>query len=55
MNGELYTRMVEQLEELGIKIDSDQDGVSLHFDERAIAVLEGRLHDTALRRPDRKK
>ena len=55
MKDELYARMVERLEELGINIDSSQDGVSLHFDERAIAILEGRLHDTALRRPDRKK
>lgn len=55
MKGELYSRMVERLEEFGIKIDSNLDGVSLHFDERAIAILEGRLHDTALRRPDRKK
>ncbi|CUI88837.1 Uncharacterised protein [Alcaligenes faecalis] len=55
MKDELYSRMVERLDEFGIKIDSNLDGVSLHFDERAIAVLEGRLHDTALRRPDRKK
>lgn len=55
MKGELYSRMVERLDEFGIKIESNLDGVSLHFDERAIAVLEGRLHDTALRRPDRKK
>jgi len=55
MNGELYTRMVEQLEELGIKIDSDQDGVSLHFDERAVTLLQDRLQDATLRRPDRKK
>ena len=55
MKDELYSRMVERLEEFGIKIDSNLDGVSLHFDERAIAILEGRLHDTALRRPDRKK
>lgn len=55
MKDELYARMVERLEEFGIKIDSNLDGVSLHFDERAIAILKGRLHDTALRRPDRKK
>lgn len=55
MKDKLYARMVERLEELGIKIDSNLDGVSLHFDERAIAVLEGRLQDADLRRPDRKK
>lgn len=55
MKDELYTRMVERLEEFGIEIDSNLDGVSLHFDERAIAILEGRLQDTGLRRPDRKK
>ena len=55
MKDELYSRMVERLEEFGIKFDSNLDGVSLHFDERAIAVLEGRLQDADLRRPDRKK
>lgn len=55
MKDELYTRMIERLEEFGIKICSNLNGVSLHFDEQAIAILEGRLQDTALRRPDRKK
>lgn len=55
MKDELYTRMVERLEEFGIKIDSAQDGVSLHFDERAIMLLQDRLQDATLRRPDRKK
>lgn len=55
MKDELYTRMIERLDELGIKIGSNLDGVSLHFNEQAIAILEGRLQDTALRRPDRKK
>ena len=55
MKDDLYARMVERLEEFGIKIDSNLHGVSLHFDERAIAILEGRLQDANLRRPDRKK
>jgi len=55
MKDELYARMVERLEEFGIKIDANLHGVSLHFDERAIAILEGRLQDANLRRPDRKK
>ncbi|MEZ2623733.1 helix-turn-helix domain-containing protein [Paenalcaligenes hominis] len=55
MKDEIYTRMVERLEEFGVEIDSNLDGVSLHFDERAIAILEDRLQDADLRRPDRKK
>src|SRR5690606_5745176 len=55
MKDDLYARIVERLEEFGIKIDSNLHGVSLHFDERAIAILEGRLQDANLRRPDRKK
>ena len=55
MKDELYSRMVERLEEFGVGIDSAQDGVSLHFDERAIMLLQDRLQDATLRRPDRKK